>query len=222
MSAFEWVSLRKIISDWHRLGWVNITACTICATIFTLAMNLVIKSLEVECRSPLIRTGVQPSMRAYIDDLNESNSSVSGCRAIRQDFDKLILWVRLSFKPTKSRSVVSKKGKVDDKFNFILPRAMTPILTENPIKSKGKKFHCSLMDSEAISKANINFVIWLSMSDRGPGPVLDFGPERGPGKGTMADLGPLIRHLVSTRLPSGGRAAFLSPLSPMHGTRPSV
>ena len=55
-----------------------------------------------------------------------------------------------------------------------------------------------------------------------PGPVLDFGPERGPGKGTMADLGPLIRHLVSTRLPSGGRAAFLSPLSPMHGTRPCV
>ena len=37
-----------------------------------------------------------------------------------------------------------------------------------------------------------------------PGPVLDFGSERGPGKGTMADLGPLIRHLVSTRLPSGG------------------
>ena len=55
-----------------------------------------------------------------------------------------------------------------------------------------------------------------------PGPVLDFGPERGPGKGTMADLGPLIRHLVSTRLPSGGRAAFLCPLSPLYGTRPSV
>ena len=55
-----------------------------------------------------------------------------------------------------------------------------------------------------------------------PGPVLDFGPERGPGKGTMADLGPLIRHLVSTRLPSGGRAAFLSPLSPLDGTRPCV
>ena len=43
-----------------------------------------------------------------------------------------------------------------------------------------------------------------------PEPVLDFGPERGSAKGTMADLGPLIRHLVSTRLPSGGRAALLS------------
>ena len=59
-------------------------------------------------------------------------------------------------------------------------------------------------------------------SDKYSGPVLDFGPERGPGKGTMADLGPLIRHLVSTRLPSGGWAAFLSPLFPMYGTRPCV
>ena len=55
-----------------------------------------------------------------------------------------------------------------------------------------------------------------------PGPVLDFDPERGSAKGTMADLGPLIRHLVSTRLPSDGRAALLSPLSPLYGTRPCV
>ena len=54
---------------------------------------------------------------------------------------------------------------------------------------------------------------------KAPEPVLDFGPERGSAKGTMADLGPLIRHLVSTRLPSGGRAASLSPL---YGTRRCV
>ena len=68
--------------------------------------------------------------------------------------------------------------------------------------------------------ANLHISNKLADRSSAPGPVLDFGPERGPGKGTMADLGPLIRHLVSTRLPSGGRAAFLSPLSPMHGTRP--
>ena len=39
-------------------------------------------------------------------------------------------------------------------------------------------------------------------------PVLDFGPERGSSKGAMVDLGP-FRHLVSTRLPSGGRAPFI-------------
>ena len=58
---------------------------------------------------------------------------------------------------------------------------------------------------------------WLLAFCEAPEPVLDFGPERGSAKGTMADLGPLIRHLVSTRLPSGGQAALLSPLSPMYG-----
>ena len=63
------------------------------------------------------------------------------------------------------------------------------------------------------------WMTWATLPASAPGPVLDFGPQRGPGKGTMADLGPLIRHLVSTRLPSGGRAASLSPL---YGTRPCV
>ena len=58
----------------------------------------------------------------------------------------------------------------------------------------------------------VSLVSWLASA---PGPVLDFGPERGPGKGTMADLGPLIRHLVSTRLPSGGRAAFFVSFVPL-------
>ena len=47
----------------------------------------------------------------------------------------------------------------------------------------------------------VRFKVWAELLANAPGPVLDFGPERGPGKGTMADLGPLIRHLVSTRLP---------------------
>ena len=63
---------------------------------------------------------------------------------------------------------------------------------------------------------------WLLAFCEALEPVLDFGPERGSAKGTMADLGPLIRYLVSTRLPSGRRAALLSPLSPMYGTRPSI
>ena len=62
----------------------------------------------------------------------------------------------------------------------------------------------------------------LLFAENTPRPVLDFSPENGSAKETMADLGPFIRHLVSTRLPSGGRAAPLSPLSPMYGTRLSV
>ena len=60
-----------------------------------------------------------------------------------------------------------------------------------------------------------DFSIYPLFSQISADNFLDFGPERGPGKGTMADLGPLIRHLVSTRLPSGGRAAFFVSFVPL-------
>ena len=39
-------------SDWHRLERGIITGCTISVTLFSLAMNIIIKSAEVECGDP--------------------------------------------------------------------------------------------------------------------------------------------------------------------------
>lgn len=45
-------------SDWHRIEKGIIIGCTISVILFTLAMNMVIKSAEVECRGPLTKSGV--------------------------------------------------------------------------------------------------------------------------------------------------------------------
>ena len=95
-----------------------------------------------------------------------STLSVQSCRWILRGYDKLIRWVRMSFKPTKSRSVVLKKGKVENKFKFTLAEAVISTPMEKPAKSLGKTFHCNLRDTEAISKANNNLVTWLSKIDR--------------------------------------------------------
>ena len=77
-----------------------------------------------------------------MDDLTVSTSSVQDYRWILQGLDKLILWVRMSFKPTKARLVVlkkkKKKDKVEDKLKFTLVKAMIPTLTEKPMKSPGE------------------------------------------------------------------------------------
>ena len=66
-----------IISNWHRLERGIITGCTISAILFTLTMNMVVKSAEVECQGPMTKMGVcQPPIRAYMDDLTMSTSSV--------------------------------------------------------------------------------------------------------------------------------------------------
>lgn len=61
------VTSRPITSDCHWLEKGIITGCTILVIIFTLAMNMVVKSAEVEFRRPLTKTGVwQPSIRALM------------------------------------------------------------------------------------------------------------------------------------------------------------
>ena len=58
----------------------------------------------------------------------------------------------MSFKPTKSRSLVLKKGKVSDRFLFALGETTIPSVTEKPVKSLGKIFDSSLKDSAAIQQ----------------------------------------------------------------------
>lgn len=49
-------------------------------------------------------------------------------------------WARMSFKPSKSRSLVLQKGKLVDKFCFTISETTNPTLTEQPVKNLGKLF----------------------------------------------------------------------------------
>lgn len=70
------------ISTFHRLEKGIITRCTISVILFTLAINMLVKSAEVECRGPLTNSGMrQPPIRAFMDDLTGTITSVPGCPA---------------------------------------------------------------------------------------------------------------------------------------------
>ncbi|KAL1270905.1 hypothetical protein QQF64_029921 [Cirrhinus molitorella] len=67
---------------------------------------MVVKSAEVECRGPLTKSGLrQPPIRAYMDDLTITTTSVPGSRWILQGLERLITWASISFKPSKSSRI---------------------------------------------------------------------------------------------------------------------
>lgn len=71
-----------VISDWHHLERGIIIGCTVSFILSTIAFNFLIKSAESRYRGPLMRSGVrQPHIRAYIDDLTVTTSSVT-CRRL--------------------------------------------------------------------------------------------------------------------------------------------
>lgn len=72
----------------------------------------------------------------YTDDL-----IITGTKWILQGLEKLITSARMSFKPSKSRSLLLKKGRVLDKFYYMLNGDIIPSITEKPVRILGKIFH---------------------------------------------------------------------------------
>ncbi|MCI4390737.1 hypothetical protein PGIGA_G00126150 [Pangasianodon gigas] len=130
-------------------------------------MSMVVKAAEVECRGPLSKSGVrQPPIRAFMDDLTITTTSVPGCRWILQGLESLITWARMSFKASKSRSMGLKRGKVIDKFRFSILGIAIPSITEQPVKSLGKFFDSTLKDTTAIQKFSEELGAWLTKVDK--------------------------------------------------------
>ncbi|XP_073731592.1 uncharacterized protein [Misgurnus anguillicaudatus] len=154
-------------SAFHRLEKGIITGCTISVILFALAMNMLVKSAEVECRGPITKSGIrQPPIRAFMDDLTVTTTSVPGCRWILQGLEHLIKWARMDFKPAKSRSLVVRKGKVTDQFRFTLGGIQIPSVREKPVKSLGKIYDCSLKDTAAIQTTTNQLGSWLMAVDK--------------------------------------------------------
>ncbi|XP_067280778.1 uncharacterized protein [Pseudorasbora parva] len=161
------VSAGSTTSDWHRLEKGIITGCTISVILFALAMNMLVKSAEVQCRGPLTKSGIrQPPIRAFMDDLMVTTPHEPGGRWILKGLEEMTSWARMCFKPAKSRALVLKKGKVSNKFSFTLGKTQIPSITDKPVKSLGKVFDCSLKDTAAIHAPNIELEGWLAAVDK--------------------------------------------------------
>ena len=57
-----------------------------------------------------------------------------------------MIWCRMKFKPKKSRSLVLRKGKVNQNINFMVGGQRIPTVSEEPVKSLGRWFDESLKD----------------------------------------------------------------------------
>lgn len=140
-----------VTPGWHKIEIGIITGCTISVILFSLAMNMLIKSAEPESRGPKTKSPQrQPPIRAFMDDLTVTTETVPGCRWILKSLEKLMEWARMHFKPAKSRSMVLKRGKVDDESRFSVAGITILTITEKPVKSSGKVFDSTLRDAASI------------------------------------------------------------------------
>lgn len=153
-------------TDWQRLERGIVTGCTLSVILFGGSMNMVIKSVEKESRGPTTKTGIkQPPNRAFMDDMTLSTKSVVEARWTLEELEEIITWAGMLFKPGKSRSMVIKKGKVDNSYKFKVNGQVIPTLTEKPVKCLGKWYRATLNDRQSVVETHNQLVEWMQNID---------------------------------------------------------
>ena len=80
------------------------TGCTISEILFTVPLNLLLKSAEVASRGPCTASGVQqPPIIAF---MTITSRSIVECRWMLEDLEKLVSWARMEFKS----AIIQKSG----------------------------------------------------------------------------------------------------------------
>ncbi|XP_076113419.1 uncharacterized protein LOC143081070 [Mytilus galloprovincialis] len=167
---FDKIEMRFTAGDfttaWQRLEVGILTGCTISVVLFAAAMNLIVKSVEKPSRGPLLSSGVrQPPVRAFMDDMTVTAKTVIEGRWTLEELERMIKWARMKFKPSKSRSLIVRKGKVQDD-TFELAGEKIPTVGEKPVKCLGKKFDATLADMVNMDEVQVQLVEWLTKIDK--------------------------------------------------------
>lgn len=82
-----------------------------------------------------------------------------------QDLEQLFSLSRMKFKPTESRSLVLKKGEVQDRFRFKIDVELISTVIEHPVKSLGKWFRSSLKDKKSVVEMWSRCEEWMTAVD---------------------------------------------------------
>ncbi|XP_063431308.1 uncharacterized protein LOC134713974 [Mytilus trossulus] len=115
-------------------------------------------------RGPVVPSWVsQPPTRAFIDDMTITAKSVLEGKWMLQDLVELINLAKC--KPSKSRSLKLKKGKVQDR-KIRIGGEIVPTITERQVKKLVKWFIDSLKDIVHVDEMVSQTEKWMTIIDK--------------------------------------------------------
>jgi hypothetical protein len=100
-----------------------------------------------------------------MDDMTLTTKTVVEGRWLLEELESTIHWARMSFKPGKSRSMVLKKGKLQQT-RFRVQGEIIPTVTESPIKCLGKWYDQTLKDHDHVRNVKKQLEKWMTSVDK--------------------------------------------------------
>ena len=138
-------------SDWHQHLRGIFTGCTLSIILFLSGINIVIEYVSVNCEV------LAPPMKAFMDDLALLSESVPELQRLLDRCVKVLNWAGMSFRASKSRSIIIENGKTIKKSVFVVRDSKSgkletiPSIHLNPVRFLGRTISVSLSDTDSIN-----------------------------------------------------------------------
>ena len=157
----------NIKSDWTRYEKGIFAGCTLSVILFLLAFNVIIEYVECGPIDKYILNGKAIEVvRGFMDDISLLVPSVPMAKVALTRTDEVLKWARMALKPSKSRSVVMKRGKLQKVQPFFVDGVVIPGLQEKPLRTLGRFFDLSIDDKDSRTTLFDNFCNGLWKLDK--------------------------------------------------------
>ena len=140
----------NIKSEWTRYEKGIFAGCTLSVILFLLAFNVIIE--YVECGPSddkyILNGKAIEAVRGFMDDISLLVPSVPVAKVVLTRTDVVLKWARMALKPPKSRSVVVKRGKLQNVEPFSVDGVRIPGLQNKPLRTLGRVYDLSIDDKD--------------------------------------------------------------------------
>ena len=160
---------KDFITNWTRLEVGIAMGCTVSPVLFISSMQLLLKATESKSNFVELSRGCQmPPVKAFMDDTTILSSKESTTRKLISFMDDQMIWLRIKFKPQKSRSLSLRRGKLNQDVNFEIDGQRIPTVTDLPVKSLGCWYDESMKDTNQVKETSKTLQEGLLKIDRCP------------------------------------------------------
>ena len=154
-------------SDWTRYEKGIFAGCTLSVILFLVAFNVFLDFVDRDdIEKYKINGNPIEVFRGFMDDLSTLTTRVPMTVIALERTNTALKWGRMSLKPSKSRSLVMYRGKVQDIEPFQVDGVKIPGLHKEPLRTLGRVFDCSITDKDSIKTVHQKFVSSLIRIDK--------------------------------------------------------
>ncbi|XP_035665189.1 uncharacterized protein LOC118408481 [Branchiostoma floridae] len=140
------ISTRNFTTEWQRLEKGIAMGCSISPLLFTMGFEILLigaKQVVGGVRAP---SGEKmPPLRAFMDDVTSILRTAPCTNRVLLRLEELTAWAGMQFKPSKSRSLSLRKGKLSGR-TFSVNGQHIPTIQEESVKSLGRLYTSNLND----------------------------------------------------------------------------